>query len=168
MEGDSSAASMLPSLGIHQQHFNQDFRHRKVNFGRWVLLPLFTENGFDFQEMFDYLGSSDFGLKCDPYLIKQSFANFASIVNVDATSLVKGKDLDFSVLSLNVVAHSSNSGVKFLESYTKTGMFDVQPIEILWAILDDPSMTEVEKPEANDFNIHRRLLHHIVYNIILG
>ncbi|KAB1212411.1 hypothetical protein CJ030_MR5G023953 [Morella rubra] len=118
--------------------------------------------------MFDYIGSSDFvGLKCDPYLIKQSFANFAFIVNVDATSLVKGKDLDFSVSSLNAVAHSSNSRIKFLESYTKIGMFDVEPIEILWAILDDPSMTEVAKPEANDFNIHWRLLHHIVYKIIL-
>lgn len=99
-----------------------------------MLLSWFTENDFDFQEMFDYQWWSNFvGLKCDSfsYLIKQSFANFAFTVTEDATSLVKDKDLDLSASSLNVVALSPNSGVKFFESYTWASMSDVEPIEIL-------------------------------------
>lgn len=63
--------------------------------------------------MFDYQGRSNFvGLKSDtfPYLIKQAFANYAS-------SLVKGKDLDLSVTSLNNLVLSPNSGVKLFDSY---------------------------------------------------
>lgn len=99
--------------------------------------------------------------------MKQSFANFAFTVNEDASSLVKCKDLDLSVSPLNVVALSPNSGVKFFESYTWAGFSDVEPIEILRDDLDDPSLDEIVKPEANDLNIHRRLLHHMVCNIIL-
>ncbi|KAB1216431.1 hypothetical protein CJ030_MR4G029041 [Morella rubra] len=136
MDEESSVAHEIPSFGtgIHQQRFNLDFRNHKVISGRWVLFPWFKKDGFDFQEMFDYQGWSNFvGLKCDsfPYLLKQSFANFASTVSEDATSLVKGKDLYLSVTSINVMALSPNSRVEFFESYTWAALFDVESIEIL-------------------------------------
>ncbi|KAB1212626.1 hypothetical protein CJ030_MR5G009668 [Morella rubra] len=65
--------------------------------------------------MFDYHGWSNFiGLKCDsfPYLTKQSFANVGFTVSEDAISLVKGKDLDLFVTSLNNMALSPNSGIE--------------------------------------------------------
>ena len=71
------------------------------------------------------------------------------------------------VNGLNVVPLSPNSRVKFFESYTWGGMSDVEPIEILRVVLDNPNLDEIVKPVASDFDVHRRLLHHIVCNIIL-
>ncbi|KAB1208316.1 hypothetical protein CJ030_MR7G023845 [Morella rubra] len=145
-------------IGIHQQQFKWDFCNHKVISRCWVLLHWFTENGFDFQNIFDYQGWSYFGgLKCDsfPYLVKQSFANFVFTFSKDASSHVKGKDLDLYVTAINAMALSPNSGVKFFE------VSDVEPVEILRVFLDDPSLDEIVKPEASDLKIHRQLLHYM-------
>ncbi|KAB1226291.1 hypothetical protein CJ030_MR1G001727 [Morella rubra] len=36
------------------------------------------------------------------------------------------------------------------------GWSDVEPIEILRVVLDDPDLTEIEKPIASDLHLHRR------------
>ncbi|KAB1213185.1 hypothetical protein CJ030_MR4G013690 [Morella rubra] len=46
-------------------------------------------------------------------------------------------------------------------------MSDIEPIEIPRVVMDDPDLSEVEKPFANDLNVHRRILYHMVCNIIL-
>lgn len=156
--------------GIHQNWFARDFKHRKVIFGHWVLFSWFIRNGFDFKEMFDYQEGSNFvGLRLDtfPFLVKQAFINFTFNVFEDASSLVKGKDLDLSVTSLNTMASSPNFDLKFFDSYSWTEMSDVEPLAILRVVLDDPSLDEVVKLVVSDLNIDRRLLHHMVSNIIL-
>ncbi|KAB1223113.1 hypothetical protein CJ030_MR2G018732 [Morella rubra] len=165
-DGDLSAPiESLPfRSGIHQQHFQSDFKNRKVISGRWVLLLWFIENGLDFQELFDAQEWSNFVTsRCDsfPYLVKQAYVNFNFDMSEIASRFVKGKELDFYMNGMNVVAISPNSWVKFFESYTWAGMSDVEPIEILRVVLDNPELDEIVKPVANDFDIHKRLLHHI-------
>ncbi|KAB1209444.1 hypothetical protein CJ030_MR6G023775 [Morella rubra] len=41
-------------------------------------------------------------------------------------------------------------------------MSDVEPIEILKILLDNLELDEIMKPVANDFDVHKRLLHHIM------
>ncbi|KAB1219894.1 hypothetical protein CJ030_MR3G009536 [Morella rubra] len=78
-----------------------------------------------------------------------------------ASGFVKGKELDLFVNELNAVSFSLNSGVKFFQSYTWAGMSDVEPIDILRVVLDNLELDEIVKPFACDFDVHRRLLHHI-------
>lgn len=100
-------------------------------------------------------------------MVKQAFINFAFNVFEDALSLVKGKDLDLSVTSFNTMASSPNFDLKFFDSYSWTEMSNVDPLVIIRVMLDDPSLDEVVKLAVSDFNIDRRLLHHMVFNIIL-
>ncbi|KAB1203470.1 hypothetical protein CJ030_MR8G006648 [Morella rubra] len=46
-------------------------------------------------------------------------------------------------------------------------MSEVDPIHILRVVLDNPTLDEVIRPTAGDLSIPRRLLHHMVCNIIL-
>ena len=80
---------------------------------------------------------------------------------------VNGKQLDLSVSSLNSLASTPNGGKKFLDAYGWIGMPEVEPIDILSVVLDNPTLHEVIRPTANDMTIHRRILHHMVRNIFL-
>ncbi|KAB1223120.1 hypothetical protein CJ030_MR2G024866 [Morella rubra] len=64
-------------------------------------------------------------------------------------------------------ASAPNSAKKFFELYGWSGLSDVEPIQILRVVMDDPNLTDVVKLEANDLNVYWRLLHHMVCNIIL-
>lgn len=101
------------------------------------------------------------------FLVKLAFANFAYTVTKDGSSLVNGKHLDLSVTSLNNFASSSNLGKKFFNSYGWSELSEFELSEILRVVLDNPNLDEVVKPEASDLTMHRRLLHHMVCNIIL-
>ncbi|KAB1212549.1 hypothetical protein CJ030_MR5G006243 [Morella rubra] len=104
-DGDSSAPTEgLPFRSkIHQQRFQRDFRNQKVISGRWILLPWCTENGFNFQELSDAQGWSNFiSLRCDyfPYLVKQAYANFNFDMSEIASGYVKGKELIYLLMGL--------------------------------------------------------------------
>lgn len=72
-----------------------------------------------------------------------------------------------SVTKLNTLAKALDSGKKFFDTYGWTGMSEVEPFDILRVILDNPALDQVVKPQAYDFAIQKRLLHHMVSNIIL-
>lgn len=36
-----------------------------------------------------------------------------------------------------------------------SGMYEVEPIEILWVVLDNPNLNEVVKPEASDLIVYK-------------
>ncbi|KAB1227292.1 hypothetical protein CJ030_MR1G016850 [Morella rubra] len=84
-----------------------------------------------------------------------------------ASSLVNGKQLDLSVSSLNSLASAPNTGKKFFDPYGWMGMSEKEPIDILRVVLDDPALNELVRPAASELTIHRRILHHMVCNIIL-
>lgn len=46
-------------------------------------------------------------------------------------------------------------------------MSEIEPIDILRVVLDNPNLDEVVKPEASNLTVHRRLIHHTVCKIIL-
>ncbi|KAB1223104.1 hypothetical protein CJ030_MR2G013663 [Morella rubra] len=79
----------------------------------------------------------------------------------------QGESFGFFVTSLNTRASAPNSAKKFFELYGWSGLSDVEPIQILRVVMDDPNLTDVVKLEANDLNVYWRLLHHMVCNIIL-
>lgn len=90
-----------------------------------------------------------------PVLVKLAFTNFVCTVTKDASSLVNGKHLDLFVSSLYNLASAPNSGKNFYDSYGRSGMYKVEPIEILWVVLDNPNLNEVVKPEASDLTVYR-------------
>lgn len=82
------------------------------------------------------------GLRLDAYLflVKQGFANFSFNVTKDAFSLVKGENLDLFVTSLNNLASALNLGKKYFEFYGWSGLFKVEPIQIVGVVMDDSNM----------------------------
>lgn len=109
------------------------------------------------------------GLRLDsyPFLVKHAFANFSFNMTEDASNLVKSKLLDLSVTSLDTLAYAPNFGKKFHKAYDWSGLSKVDSHQIIQVVLNDNSLSKVIKPEANNLNVHRRLLHDIVCNIIL-
>ncbi|KAB1226828.1 hypothetical protein CJ030_MR1G005052 [Morella rubra] len=128
--------------GFCKNRFVQDFRNRKVLACRWADFKWFSESGFDFKEMFDYQGLSVFvNLKvdCYVYLVKLVYGNFQYSKAEDASSYVNGKQLDLSIASLNALVSAPNGGKKFFDAYGWLGMSEVEPIDILWVVLDNPT-----------------------------
>ncbi|KAB1212748.1 hypothetical protein CJ030_MR5G023942 [Morella rubra] len=76
--------------------------------------------------------------------VKLVYANFQFTKSEDADSYVNGKMLDLSSSSLNSMVNAPDAGKKFFET-----------------------MDEVIRPTASDLSIPRRILHHMVCNIIL-
>jgi outer membrane murein-binding lipoprotein Lpp len=156
--------------GLCKNKFVQDFRGRKVLGGRWMDFNWFNQNGFDFQEIFEYQGWDKFvTVKLDyfPYLVKLVYSNLKITSAENVTSYVNAQHLDLSVTSLNSVISAPNEGKCFYDAYSWVGMSEVEPIEILRVVLEDPTLEDIVKPMANALSVHRRILHHMVCNIIL-
>ncbi|KAB1205047.1 hypothetical protein CJ030_MR7G016691 [Morella rubra] len=156
--------------GLCKNRFVQDFRNRKVIHGRWIDFEWFSANGFDFQDMFEFQGWETLvSIKenCYVYLVKLVFANFQFSKSEDADSYVNGKMLDLSSSSLNSLANAPDDGKKFFENHGWVGLSEVDPLHILRVVLDNPTLDEIIKPTASDLSISRRILHHMVCNIIL-
>ncbi|KAB1206376.1 hypothetical protein CJ030_MR7G018893 [Morella rubra] len=98
--------------GLYKNRFVQDFRNRKVIARRWA----------DFQWFSVVL------------------ANFQFSKSEDAISYVNGKQLDLSDSSLNSLASAPNGGKKFLDAYSWIGMSEIEPIDILSVVLDNPTL----------------------------
>ncbi|KAB1219666.1 hypothetical protein CJ030_MR3G011067 [Morella rubra] len=98
---------------------------------------------------------------CYVYLVKLVYANFQYSKFEDATSYVNGKQLDLLVSSINSLVSAPNSGKKFFDTYGWIGMSEVERIDILRVVLDNPAINEVIRPIASDLTIPRRILYHM-------
>ncbi|KAB1209543.1 hypothetical protein CJ030_MR6G018868 [Morella rubra] len=74
-------------------------------------------------------------------LCKNRFVqDFQNRKSEDATSYVNGKQLDLSITSLNSLVPALNSGKKFSDVYGWLGISEVEPIDILRVVLDNPTL----------------------------
>ncbi|KAB1219848.1 hypothetical protein CJ030_MR3G009490 [Morella rubra] len=138
--------------------------------GRWADFEWFSESGFGFEEMFEFQGWGmlvKLKVDCYVYLVELVYANFQYSKSEDATSYVNGKQLDMSVTTLISLVSAPNGGNKFFVAYGWTGMSEVETLDILRVVLDNPALNEIVRPTAIELMGHRRLLHHMVCNIIL-